>query len=173
MKIFLDTEFAGLYNGTQLISIGIIGETGNEFYKELNDYDKDKLDPWIKENVVANLSGNPEVVTDMKGLKKSLTEWLVAQSAITGKQIEVISDCLSYDWVLFNEIFGGALNIPDCVNYIPTDICTMFRDRGIDPDISREEFSGTGSSEEKHNSLYDAKIIKVCYEKLKSIKLGE
>ncbi len=87
--------------------------------------------------------------------------------------IEIWSDCLAYDWVLFNELFGGALNIPKCVYYIPFDICTLFKIKGIDPDINREEFAyldGRAIADEnfnpiKHNALWDAKVIKKCYEK--------
>ncbi len=43
MKIFFDTEFTGLHQGTTLISIGMITEDGRELYCELNDYDKLKL----------------------------------------------------------------------------------------------------------------------------------
>ena len=32
MKIFFDTEFTGLHKNTTLISIGLVSETGDEFY---------------------------------------------------------------------------------------------------------------------------------------------
>ena len=44
MKIFFDTEFTGLHQGTTLISIGMIAEDGRELYCELNDYDKTQID---------------------------------------------------------------------------------------------------------------------------------
>lgn len=80
--------------------------------------------------------------------------------------IEIWSDCLSYDWVLFCNLWGHAFNIPKCIYYIPFDICTLFRSKGIDPDANREEFSGYQLKGEKHNALHDAKVIKACYEKL-------
>ena len=54
MKIFFDTEFTGLHQGTTLISIGMIAEDGRELYCELNDYDKSQIDDWLKNNVIAN-----------------------------------------------------------------------------------------------------------------------
>jgi hypothetical protein len=88
-----------------------------------------------------------------------LYEWLAQFDSV-----EVWSDCLAYDWVLFCDLFGGALNIPKNIYYIPFDICTVMKVEGFDPDVNREEFSGiTGS---KHNSLHDAKVIKACYEKM-------
>jgi len=91
------------------------------------------------------------------------------QELITEPSIEIWSDCLSYDWVLFCQLFGHAFNIPKCIYYIPFDICTMFKLAGIDPDISREEFVGALYGIDKHNSLYDAKIIKACYDKLSKL----
>jgi len=40
--------------------------------------------------------------------------------------------------------------------------------KGIDTDISREEFSEMTENSEKHNALWDAKVIKKCFHKLLS-----
>ena len=86
-KVFFDTEFTGLHQGTTLISIGLV------------------------------------------------------------------SEC-------------GAFDIPKNVYYIPFDICTLFKAKGIDPDINREKFSELVDGSQKHNALWDAKVIKACYDKL-------
>lgn len=190
-KVFFDTEFTGLHQNTTLISIGLISECGKTFYAELTDYDKSQCDDWIKKNVIKNLTITKEIDESLdawedykhkeailfKGkleyLKGALENWLNQF-----EQVEIWSDCLSYDWVLFNQIFGHAFNIPKNVYYIPFDICTVFKIKGIDPDISREEFINIENQKidgkypeslddiKKHNALYDAKIIKLCYEKL-------
>lgn len=177
MKIFFDTEFTGLHKDTTLISIGLVSEDGETFYAEFNDYDKSQLDDWLQENVIDNLqfnkwdtisslglSMNHKVVeTNVKHNKvvvaDKLSKWLEQFDTV-----EIWSDCLSYDWVLFNDLFGHAFNIPKNVYYIPFDICTLFKVKGIDPDISREEFAGIDGA--KHNALHDAVVIKACYEKL-------
>jgi hypothetical protein len=85
--------------------------------------------------------------------------------------VEIWSDCLSYDWVLFCELFGGAMKVPDFIYYIPFDICTLFHSKGIDPDVSREDFAGASGAidKQKHNALWDAWIIKGCYDKLNAL----
>ena len=55
-KIFFDTEFTGLHQNTTLISIGLVAETGQTFYAELTDYDKNQIDDWLKTNVIDNLT---------------------------------------------------------------------------------------------------------------------
>lgn len=172
-KVFLDTEFSGLHKNTTLISIGLISECGKTFYAELTDYDTTQIDEWLQTNVLDNLllndinttrySGNYDSLVlkcDTKTLELKLRDWFNRF-----EQVEIWSDCLSYDWVLFNNIFGHAFNIPENVHYIPYDICTVFKMKGIDPDISRKEFSGL-ENETQHNALADAKMIKACYERL-------
>jgi len=159
MEIFFDTEFTGLQQDTDLLSIGIVDENGKEFYAELNDYRQDKIDDWLRDNVIANLT--KENVVDSKELKLQLDEYFLAYD-----NVEIWSDCLSYDWVLFNQIWGHAFNIPKNICYIPFDICTLFKVKGIDPDVNREEFAGIEGK--KHNALHDARVIKACYEKLKA-----
>jgi hypothetical protein len=172
-KIFFDCEFTGLHQNTTLISIGLVSECGRKFYAEFSDYDKSQVDDWIQKNVINKLlyscpesaymimdelSGNPHVIGDKNIIKTELARWLEQFESI-----EIWSDCLAYDWVLFCQIFGGALSIPKNVYYIPFDICTFFKAKGIDPDISREEFVGEDHSMQKHNALYDAQIIQRCH----------
>ena len=182
-KCFFDAEFTGLHKKTTLVSIGLIAETGEKFYAELTDYDKTQVDDWIRENVIDKLQygdaekrkqstvpfltegpnytgfGTTEIV------KEYLSAWLKQFSAV-----EIWSDCLSYDWILFCDIFGHAFNIPKNVYYIPFDICTLFKSNGIDPDISREKYAFgevyTEMLAKKHNALWDAEVIMECYKKL-------
>lgn len=191
-KIFFDTEFTGLHQNNTLISIGFISECGKTFYAELNDYDKTQVDDWLQKNVIDNLlmsepdkgedeyfvatrhSDNPigndlyksysvQLRCNTEMLRSNLSQWLSQFD-----EVEMWSDCLSYDWVLFCQIFGNAFNIPKNVYYIPFDICTLFKVKGIDPDVSREQFADTLDSNQlkKHNALWDARVIKLCYNKL-------
>lgn len=179
-KIFFDTEFTGLHQNTTLISIGLIAENGQTFYAELTDYDKSQIDDWLQKNVIENLLLNEtEHGIDSNSLngidakfigktfdvKLALTNWLSQFD-----EVELWSDCLSYDWVLFNQIFGHAFNIPKNVYYIPFDICTLFKLQGIDPDVNREDFADYKTNSRKHNALHDARVIKECFLKLQGVQ---
>ena len=61
-------------------------------------------------------------------------------------------------------MFGHAFYLPEKIHYIPFDICTLMKIKGVDPDINRENFAGIQGK--KHTALHDAKVIKGCYEKL-------
>lgn len=175
MKLFFDTEFTGLHQKTTLISIGIVSSSSKEFYAEFTDYDKEyvEADDWLQENVVDRLKFNSVdpfcttvgAVTNCKGdtefVTKHLRKWLSQF-----KTVELWSDCHHYDVTLFFELFGGAFTVPDNVYYIPFDICTLFKAFGVDPDISREAFIDHPIPGSKHNAIYDAKVIRACYDKL-------
>lgn len=161
MRVFFDTEFTGLHKNTTLMSIGLVDEDGRTYYAELSDYNRTQVDPWLQENVIDNFTG--ELTRSRQTLKLDLQEWFSEYESV-----EIWSDCLAYDWVFFNDIFGGAFDIPKNIYYIPFDICTLMKVRGVDPDINREEYAGmTGS---KHNALHDARVIKACYEKLNEME---
>jgi hypothetical protein len=184
-KIFFDTEFTGLHQNTTLISIGLISECGKTFYAELTDYDKSQINEWLKINVIENLNLETDFKKELKFFKETTIDFSKENCRYLGgmpdlkltlqnwlsqfESVEIWSDCLAYDWVLFNQIFGHAFNIPKNVYYIPFDICTLFKVKGVDADISREEFCGFSDIKEvqnKHNALFDAKVIKMCYERL-------
>lgn len=178
-KVFFDTEFTGLHQATSLVSIGLITESDERFYAELTDYDKDQIDEWLQKNVIDKLTlgdfrenelrvGKRNRYT-FRGTRENVANCLNDWFDQIGK-VEMWSDCLSYDWVLFNQIFGHAFSIPKNVYYIPFDLATLFKAKGIDPDISREKYAFGECLQEmkdqKHNALWDARVIKACYEKL-------
>ena len=178
MKIFFDTEFTGLHKNTTLISIGLVDENGRTFYAEFSDYDRSQCDNWIKDNVIYNLKfiksaqleyfvniheNSWEAYGDKEYIKLVLTDWLS-----TYEDVQLVSDCCHYDMVLFIDIFGGAFDIPSNVNPvchdINQDIAKHFKISEREAfDLSREDIIEHWNIKiegDKHNSLYDAKVIK-------------
>lgn len=177
MRVYFDTEFTGLHQGTTLISIGCITDHGRTFYAECTDYDESQLDDWLRENVIARLlhrnsplQGMPDVSsTDAVHVSFAAPRAVVADALRAWlaqfDSVEMWSDCLAYDWVLFCELFGGAFGIPKNVYYIPFDLSTLLKMKGYDPDASREDLAGPVFGH-KHNALYDAAVIAMCVRKV-------
>ena len=181
MKIFFDTEFTGLHKDTTLISIGLIDENGRTFYAEFTDYDESQCDDWIKENVINHLrrkgthnlywecydkiNKETSIVGTKSQIKEKLEDWLSIYD-----EVELVSDVCHYDMVLFINIWGGAFDIPRNVNAachdINQDIAVYYNISEIEAfDKSREEIIKSYNIEgDKHNALYDAKVIKLIYE---------
>lgn len=196
MNLFFDFEFTGLHAGTTPISLGIVAENFGFFYAEFTDYDETQIErekdggEFIKTNVLDNLilekqnlkendfyeyyKGNELFAMKVRGNKSFIVEKLKKWLFSFNTQLEMWGDCLHYDWVLFLDLFGSAFDLPECVYYIPFDICTLFKIKNIDPDINREEFvedyiktyETANCFSNKHNSLHDADIIMYCYNKL-------
>ena len=179
-QIFLDTEFTGLHQKTTLISIGLVAENGNGFYAEFNDYDVTQLNDFISQHVLVHLNKTVMPYTRWTGKEKNIfvtgtTQQIKSLLEIWLTQfsmIEIWADALAYDWVLFCELFGGAMSIPKNIFYAPFDLATLFRIKGfIEPvenyskDISRFAFVDADESF-RHNALEDAKVELLCYLKL-------
>ena len=144
---------------------------------------------WSKEGPVedfVNIYANGwEAFGSKEYIKIVLSEWLSKYD-----EVELVSDCCHYDMVLFVDIFGDAWSIPDVVNPachdINQDIAKYFDISEKEAfDLSREKFiekvnidrqddqNNFDISEgekiiniegDKHNALYDAKVIKEIYE---------
>ena len=168
----------GLYKDAKLISIGLISDDDREFYAEFTDIDVNSQDDWIKQNVLVNTAyyGNKDIrgITDSNNyyigdkiiIQKYLKEWLLQFG-----DIQLISDVCHYDMVLFIDIFGSAFDLPENVcascHDINQDIAAYYMiDEKTAFDFSREQILSDNEiyiEGDKHNSLYDAKVIKNLY----------
>lgn len=172
VTLFLDTEFTSLNQNAQLVSLAFLSESDHIFYAEFSDVDLNTLSDWHQEHVVSGLCFDEPQKNmqldgrkiQMKGTSQEVTEslriWLEQFNAV-----EVWCDCVTYDMVLLAELFGGALQLPDNVYYLPFDLVTFFKIKGIDPDTDRRAFSGLDPGP-AHNALVDAEVTKACWQKL-------
>ena len=186
MKIFFDTEFTGLYKDTTLISIGLVSEDNRQFYAELSDFDADQCNEWIMENVVNHLYEKDRGKKDSTYIPnyhiggkyevaKMLGNWFSQFDSV-----ELVSDVCHYDMVLLIDLFGDAFLLPEnvcaaCYD-INQDIARKYNlsmkdafDKSRE-DILYENYKETKITGDKHNSLYDAKVIREIYQILNDVK---
>lgn len=179
-NLYLDTEFTSLHQNADLISIALVSDCGKQFYAEFNDFsnEKHKLSG-CREDVLNNLLysdyfnfnldknfnfHNTSIKANSSTICNYLKKWLSQF-----EEVKIIADFVSWDWVLFCELFGGAFSIPSNVYYIPIDFSNLLYFKGLDPDLNRLEFSEGIENFKPHNSLSDAFILKKCYNKLNSL----
>lgn len=190
MRLFFDMEFTGLHKNTTPISIGIVSEDGKKFYAEFTDYDESQCNDWIKENVIKNLKlagmgvgvsdtdENPPlriVMGDKRYIRQEANEWLRQFN-----KIQFVSDVCHYDFVLLIDLLtngGTALDLPENISAVchdlNMDIARHFHVSDREAfDMNREKIMNDLCGPEdivtgnKHNSLYDAQIIKTIYDLL-------
>ena len=197
MKIFFDTEFTGLHKNTTLLSIGLIDENGRTFYGEFTDYDRYQVNDWIEQNVIYNMFTHGFYKEDwcnkkINEIRCNGSTWYIRQQLekwlIDGNydKIELVSDVCHYDMVLFIDIWGDAFSIPKNINPachdINQDIAKYYNISETEAfDLSREGIIESYNEKikehwpnkiikiegNKHNSLYDALVIKEIYNLIK------
>jgi hypothetical protein len=251
-KIFYDFEASGVSRDADMISVGLVAVTpvydsricdGNDnkeagwyeevktFYAEFTDFNIDKCDDWVKENVVKRLTikdyispnemvlnnetGNVRYKGDKNVVSFYLKQWLSQfeeiefwadfdvidkpmlidliadwdyqqkeipvkhRNYIEGQQNHLTLDMMK-EWVeniTVTHKVGLPKHLPNIRYDQLFDLHTLFKIKGIDTDISREEFSEIKeqviplpfSDYGNHNALYDAYVGWLCYQKLMKI----
>ncbi|MBB4080319.1 hypothetical protein GGR28_002953 [Lewinella aquimaris] len=196
-QLFLDTEFTGLHQHARLISLALVPNEGPWFYAVFDDVDKGGLTEWHQSHVVPHLElteaqletlgPGTYLVEDTSVIVAALRDYLASFETI-----EMWADVPAYDWVLFCELFGGALQLPRHVHYMVRDLATLFEVKGYDIDTDRFAFAyggdagatGTGDGRAdlvgspgaakvaegglvRHNALGDALGGRACFKKLR------
>lgn len=130
------------------------------------------------------VAGTAEIVTALRSYLKTFEE------------VVIWADVPAYDWVLFCELFGGALSLPKNIHYIVRDLATFLEAKGYDIDTDRFALAYENEGEDatvsinfsdgrlgkgqaytnnpeglfKHNSLGDALACQACFTKIMGFK---
>lgn len=167
-RIVLDTEFTALQQDTQLISLALVTDSGENFYAVFNDFDKDRCNIFVKENVLPFLNDKDSntISGNTNEIVIALKNWL---SQFEQFQLQFWADVPHYDWVLFCELFGGSLNLPKNIHFMCLDIATLLMANGFDHQTERIKLINQAEIKDKyqiHNALSDAEIGMTLLKKL-------
>jgi hypothetical protein len=193
--IFIDTEFSGLHQNGQLLSLALVPDEGPWFYAVFTDADTSGLSAWHQENVVPHLRLSDAQLAKLPegdyilGTQEQILPLLLDYLAVFETAV-MWADVPAYDWVLFCELFGGAFGLPKNIHYIVRDLATLLEAKGYDVDTDRFALAYQGaaagavvSSSDgrvgdgqaaaatvegllRHNALGDALACRACYQKI-------
>jgi hypothetical protein len=104
-RYFIDTEFTD-FEAFQLISVGIVGEDGCEFYGERSDFDRELCSDFVRGIVLPQLGQFPGRSMPFTALRDELQAWLLAVPIKPKPVLCYDSDC---DWGLVTHLLGGPL----------------------------------------------------------------
>jgi hypothetical protein len=142
MKYFLDTEFSerGNQYPVTLISIGIVSEDGREFYAASSNYSDSDCNDWVRENVLPHVGAYRQPldaiaakVRDFVGVDKP----------------EFWGYYCDYDWVVFAQMFGTMMDLPDGWPMYCRDLKQLCDESG-NPELPKQVST-------EHNALDDAR----------------
>jgi DNA polymerase III epsilon subunit-like protein len=174
--VFIDAEFTGEHSKTTLVSLGLVDLDGNELYLTLNDYDLDQVTDWLKDNVLINIDKGLRISS--KQAYEKMSNWLEKYS--DGEDVSIVSAGLGADWILMAELykwsvpgekyFHGLYHLPKFLNHGKhLDLRSLFSVAGYNPDIDRVKFASKKEfTGDRHNAIYDARIVRDCFIKLLS-----
>jgi hypothetical protein len=150
MRYWFDTEFIEDGRTIELVSIGIVAEDGREFYAECAEATLhfDRADPWVKENVLAHLTG-------VRSVRAVIADDIVA---FCGEKPEFWAYYADYDWVALCQLYGRMIDLPVGWPKYCRDI-KQFCDSLGNPALPKQ--AGT-----EHHALADARWNRQAYEYL-------
>ncbi len=157
MKIFYDTEFLEDGKTIELISIGMVTETGKEYYAINDDmpYDRIVEDDWIMNNVIAKLGHGRKIPKEQ--IRDEVEEFIKS-----AHPAELWAWYGSYDHVALAQLWGKMIDLPS--QWVPMWTNDLRQEvLRHAPNISLP-YQANGL----HNALDDAKHLKLRYDYLKN-----
>lgn len=156
MKYFLDCEFNehGHEHPIELISIALVCEDGSEFYAVAKDgWRLDNTDDWVFQNVLPRLKGPWLTREEIKS-----RIWAFILKTALGTKPVFWGYFADYDWVLFCQLFGRMVDLPEALPKYCLDIKQEMETKGIKKkDLPKQEG-------QDHNALDDARHTKKMYD---------
>lgn len=165
MKYFIDTEFIEDGHTIDLISIGIVSEDDREFYAISKEFNPEKANTWVQENVLVHLPPRPvNFLSDEVG-----APWMSRWGIMSGllqfvgddPQIEFWGYYADYDWVVLCQLFGAMIALPKTWPMYCRDI-KQWCDQLGNPKLPE-------STDIEHHALADARWNRTAWEYLKSM----
>jgi len=167
MRYFLDTEFVEEGSTIDLISIGIVCEDGRELYCEVGGFDWSMANQWVLDNVRPHLWSNlPTKPGFHTWHRDGVVGGLLRPEAISH---EIYRFCdikqhgvpefwgyySAYDWVLFCQLFGPMIDLPQGWPMLCYDL-RQYLDHTGHKDVKQPD-------DQPHNSLQDARWVMNTY----------
>jgi hypothetical protein len=114
-RFFYDTEFIEDGKTIDLVSIGVVGEDGREFYAVSTEFDESKASDWVRENVLAKLPPRTDPAwMDRATIADRLLDFLVPAGTAfdAGETVELWAYYAAYDHVALAQLWGSMMHLP-------------------------------------------------------------
>lgn len=153
MNWFIDTEFDENGKTIELISIALVSEDGREYHAVSSEFDPEACNDWVKANVLPRLP--------LKG-RKTRAEIKTEVAALLlagGVKPKIWGYYADYDWVVFCQLFGRMVDLPDGMPMLCHDIVQEMSRLGV----KRADLPANDGA---HDALEDARWIKATWSQL-------
>lgn len=159
MIYFFDTEFIEAPCTIDLISIGMVSNSGEKFYAINKECDLSKASDWVKENVLKPM---PQYDYKNNRWRNDFDVFLLTKKEIKKELLNFLDEnpefwayYSDYDWVVFCWLFGSMVDLPSNFPMYCKDLKQEMDRLGIEK-IPIKQYN-------EHNSLQDALWLKDAY----------
>lgn len=179
-KFFLDTEFIEDGKTIDLLSIGIVADTGEEFYAINKECKLNLASDWVRKNVIAHIEPySAQVSEEMEPLMNYHNDlWMSRERIKLLLERWVMNRCgymyefkpqfwayyAAYDWVALCQLFGTMLSLP---SEFPK-YCMDIKQLGVE--VGDYTIARPPKPEDEHNALADARWNRDYYKLLRKIE---
>ena len=145
-RFFYDTEFIEDGTTIDLVSIGVVDETGREFYAVSTEFDPDRANPWVRRNVLEQL---PSPADKAWRPRSRIREDLLSFLTAPGEEIELWAWIGAYDHVALCQLWGDMRALPRPIPRFTRELRQRW------DDVGRPEFPPKPPG--THDALVDAR----------------
>jgi hypothetical protein len=176
MRFYYDTEFIENGKTIDLISIGMVAETGESYYAISTEFKARKASQWVKDNVLVHLPprsstpppwGSPRLwyETYLWKPRKYIADELRAFVDSFPGHPEFWGYYSAYDHVALCQLFGTMMDLPKMWPMYTRDIQQLADSLGC--------FALPAQESGLHNALADARWTREAYNYLQTFKVNE
>ncbi len=146
MKFFYDCEFIEDGTTIDLVSIGVVDETGREFYAVSTEFDPERAIGWVRRNVLDKLPPPADAAwRSRERIRQDLLEFLLAP----GDPIELWAWMSAYDHVVLCQLWGDMRALPRPIPRFTHELRQRWEDAGS-PSLP-------AAPDDQHDALADAR----------------
>lgn len=128
MRFFYDCEFIEDGLTIDLVSIGVVDETGREFYAVSTEFDPNRAGAWVRQHVLPKLPSPADPAWRSRAaIRDDLLAFLVGDR---GQDIELWAWIAAYDHVALAQLWGAMPALPRPIPRFTRDLRQRWEDAG-------------------------------------------
>ncbi len=129
-RFFYDTEFIEDGRRIDLVSIGIVGEDGREYYAVSTEFDPAPALPWVREHVLAQL---PSPADPAWRSRERIRDDVLAFLTAGAGPVELWAWFGAYDHVALCQLWGAMPALPRGLPRFTRDLRQLWEEVGCPP----------------------------------------
>jgi len=148
VRYFYDCEFIEDGRTIELVSIGVVDETGREFYAVSTEFDPSRAIDWVRTNVLDKLPSPADPVWRPLG---RIREDLLAFLTAPGQDVELWAWMASYDHVALAQLWGDMRALPRVIPRFTHELRQRWEDAGCPRLPARPKDQHDALADARHN----------------------